>query len=235
MLAKALARESNLPFISVGPSIVENKFYGESPKIVASLFSLARSLQPCILFFDEIDGMMRSRVDDEQACAYAVKTEFLTQMDGTHTKESDRFLDIIESLDPALRRRMRRTYRFPMPDESSRAHILSSFEETEALSSKKLLDLASVSEGFSGSDLRALVDRANSLRLVRVFKELKGTVPSSGSIIEELEQTSVSDDEWDAALKDVRDSILAKSDIARPLSLKDVLKGIVSKVEPKDT
>lgn len=54
LIAKATAREAGARFINLDVSILTDKWYGESQKLAAAVFSLAMELQPCIIFIDEI-------------------------------------------------------------------------------------------------------------------------------------------------------------------------------------
>ena len=75
MLAKALAKESRACFINLHISTLTEKYYGDSNKIVAAVFSLARKLQPCIIFIDEIDAVLRQRRSDDHEASHMVKAE----------------------------------------------------------------------------------------------------------------------------------------------------------------
>lgn len=78
MLAKALAKESGATFINMHVSTLTNKWFGESNKLVAALFSLARKLQPSIVFIDEIDSFMRERQGGDHEVTGMMKAEFMT-------------------------------------------------------------------------------------------------------------------------------------------------------------
>ena len=78
MLAKALAKESGATFINMHVSTLTNKWFGESNKLVAALFSLARKLQPSIIFIDEIDSFMRERGSGDHEVTGMMKAEFMT-------------------------------------------------------------------------------------------------------------------------------------------------------------
>ncbi|EFN59505.1 hypothetical protein CHLNCDRAFT_19045 [Chlorella variabilis] len=77
MLAKALARECNACFILLKSSTILSKWYGDSNKLVAAVWSLASKLQPCILFIDEVDSLLGQRSHQEHEATTAIKTEFM--------------------------------------------------------------------------------------------------------------------------------------------------------------
>lgn len=78
MLAKALAKESGATFINIAASVLTNKWYGESNKLVAGLFSLAQKTQPSIVFIDEIDSFLRERTKGDHEVTGMMKAEFMT-------------------------------------------------------------------------------------------------------------------------------------------------------------
>jgi SpoVK/Ycf46/Vps4 family AAA+-type ATPase len=78
MLAKALAKESGATFINIAASVLTNKWFGESNKLVAGLFSLARKTQPSIIFIDEIDSFLRERSKSDHEATAMMKAEFMT-------------------------------------------------------------------------------------------------------------------------------------------------------------
>lgn len=78
MLAKALAKESGATFINIAASVLTNKWFGESNKLVAGLFSLAQKTQPSIIFIDEIDSFLRERSKGDHEATAMMKAEFMT-------------------------------------------------------------------------------------------------------------------------------------------------------------
>jgi len=78
MLAKALAHESGASFINLHISTLTEKWYGDSNKMVAAVFSLARKLQPSIVFIDEIDAVLGTRRSGEHEASGMVKAEYVS-------------------------------------------------------------------------------------------------------------------------------------------------------------
>jgi SpoVK/Ycf46/Vps4 family AAA+-type ATPase len=78
MLAKAMAKESGATFINIAASVLTNKWFGESNKLVAALFRLARKTQPSIVFIDEIDAFLRERDRGDHEATGMMKAEFMT-------------------------------------------------------------------------------------------------------------------------------------------------------------
>jgi vacuolar protein-sorting-associated protein 4 len=81
-LAKACATEAESTFFSVTSSDLVSKWLGESEKLVATLFTMARERKPSIVFIDEVDSLCSARGDGESESARRIKTQFLTEMDG---------------------------------------------------------------------------------------------------------------------------------------------------------
>lgn len=77
MLAKALAHESGACFINLHISTLTEKWYGDSNKLVNAVFSLARKLQPSIVFIDEIDAVLGQRRSGEHEASGMVKAEYI--------------------------------------------------------------------------------------------------------------------------------------------------------------
>ncbi|THV04327.1 AAA-domain-containing protein [Dendrothele bispora CBS 962.96] len=127
MLAKALAKESNATFINISASVLANKWFGESNKLVAGLFSLARKAQPTIIFIDEIDSFLRERSSGDHEVTAMMKAEFMTLWDGL-LSTSDRILVLgatnrPNDIDAAFLRRMPKRFSVGLPDEEQRTKI----------------------------------------------------------------------------------------------------------------
>jgi ribosome biogenesis ATPase len=89
LLAKAIAKESGVNFISVkGPELL-NMYVGESERAVRSLFQRARNSKPCVIFFDEIDAICvkRSESTSDGGATTRVVNQMLTEMDGLESRK----------------------------------------------------------------------------------------------------------------------------------------------------
>jgi spastin len=79
LLAKAVATESGFSFFAISSASVTSKHLGDGEKLMRALFSAARTKQPAVIFFDEIDALMSARKDSEHEASRRLKTEFMTQ------------------------------------------------------------------------------------------------------------------------------------------------------------
>lgn len=87
MLAKAIANACKASFIYVkGPEIL-NKYFGESEKSIRDLFERARQNSPCLIFFDEIDGLCPRRSSEGNQVIERVVNQLLTELNGLDNKE----------------------------------------------------------------------------------------------------------------------------------------------------
>ncbi|KAK9832982.1 hypothetical protein WJX74_003354 [Apatococcus lobatus] len=129
MLAKALARESEACFISLKPSTLLDKYLGVTNKLVAAVWRLATRLQPSIIYIDEADAMFATRVESGHEALAQLKTEFMQLWDGLETRQDEQVVvlaatNMLNALDPAIRRRFTAAYEVPRPNGASRMDIL---------------------------------------------------------------------------------------------------------------
>lgn len=85
MIAKALAKESNVRFISVNLATIMDKWVGETEKYIEALFTLARKISPVIIFVDEIDALTKKRGSFDREWSAGMKSQLLTFWDGLHS------------------------------------------------------------------------------------------------------------------------------------------------------
>lgn len=171
MLAKALARESGACFINLHISTLTEKWYGDSNKLVAAVFSLARKLQPSIVFIDEIDAVLGQRRSGEHEASGMVKAEFMTHWDGlaSSTKQAGNqricilgATNRIQDIDEAILRRMPKKFPVSLPNSSQRRQIFGiTLAETKldnaVIDGKPAFDMSALvraSAGMSGSDIK---------------------------------------------------------------------------------
>ncbi|MBD3211350.1 MAG: CDC48 family AAA ATPase [Candidatus Lokiarchaeota archaeon] len=178
LIAKALAHESEVNFISVkGPEFL-SKWVGESEKTVRETFRKARSAAPCIIFFDEIDAIagMRGRSAGSTVTEQVV-SQLLTEMDGLEGLEDVILLAATnrpDMLDPALLRagRFGKHIEIPMPDENSRQEIFKIHLEGKPISSDvSIKEFAKRMEGYTGADIAAVCEEATLLTIRRAISD----------------------------------------------------------------
>ncbi|KAL8498604.1 hypothetical protein ACS0TY_021808 [Phlomoides rotata] len=163
MLAKAIANEAGASFINVSMSTIASKWFGEDEKKVRALFTLAAKVSPTIIFVDEVDSMLGQRnKSGEHEAMRKIKNEFMVHWDGLLSKPGERILVLAATnrpfdLDEAIIRRFERRIMVGLPSVENRESIvrtlLSKEKVEEGLDFK---ELATMTEGFSGSDLKNL-------------------------------------------------------------------------------
>ncbi|GAA5917520.1 hypothetical protein JCM6882_007943 [Rhodosporidiobolus microsporus] len=160
MLAKALAKESGATFINMKVSTLTDKWFGESNKLVAALFSLAHKLQPSIIFIDEIDSFLRERSRADHEVTGMMKAEFMSLWDGLTTTNSTRILVLgatnrPNDIDSAILRRMPKRFAIRLPDASQRRNILRlMLKDLKLEDGFEVEELVRKTDGLSGSDLK---------------------------------------------------------------------------------
>ncbi|MCF8347571.1 MAG: CDC48 family AAA ATPase [Bacteroidales bacterium] len=181
-LAKALASESGVNFISVkGPQIL-SRYIGESEKGVRELFRMAKQASPCILFLDEIDSLTPKRSNDGSGSGVIERVigQFLTEMDGIEDLKGVIVLaatNRIDLIDPALLRsgRFDLIFELPLPDTATREKIFGIHTRNKPLDKKvKVGLLALKTESLTGSDIEFICRKAAMLAIRDLLDQNKG-------------------------------------------------------------
>ena len=186
LIAKALATEAGVNFISVrGPQIL-NQYIGESEKAIRNIFLKARLAAPTILFFDEIDAIASARGSVDSDALERVVAQFLTELDGAQELNGVFMLaatNRVDRIDPALLRpgRFDAVMEVPAPNKDVRRAILEIHTKDIPIASDlDLLMIAEQAEGLVGADLAGVVRIASqtALRRAIVMGEANGDVTS---------------------------------------------------------
>jgi transitional endoplasmic reticulum ATPase len=182
LLAKALASQTGINFISVkGPELL-SKYVGESERALREVFHKARQAAPCMIFFDEIDSLAPARGMGaaDSGVTERVLSQLLTEMDGIEELKGVLVLaatNRMDRLDPALLRpgRFEEIIRFPLPNAEDRKAILAVHLRGKPLATTLSSDeLAARTENFSGAELASLCARAALCALRRAVEHCGG-------------------------------------------------------------
>lgn len=214
LLAKAVANEAGINFISVkGPELL-NMYVGESERAVRQVFQRARNSAPCVIFFDELDALCPKRSDSgDNGVSSRVVNQLLTEMDGVEGRSAVYLMaasnrpDII---DPAVLRpgRLDKIIYVGLPNAEDRTDILRALTKngTKPLlaSDVSLSEIAGRAqlEGYSGADLAALVKEAG-VQALREFIATGQTVQAG--------PLSVAMKHFNAAAAKIKPSVTGKA------------------------
>ncbi|KAH9410629.1 AAA ATPase [Ordospora pajunii] len=168
MIGKCIASQCKATFFSISASSLTSKWVGEGEKMVRALFYLARTMQPSVVFIDEIDSLLSQRSDNENEGSRRIKTEFLVQFDGASTSGNDRILVIgatnrPHEIDEAARRRLVKRIYVPLPEPLGRRKMVEHLirEYNNILGDADMDKIAQITEGYSGSDIFNLCREAS--------------------------------------------------------------------------
>ena len=175
MLARAVAAQSGVNFLSVNSSSIYDMYVGEGEKNVKALFTLARKISPCVIFIDEVDALLDARSHSvAKASRVEIINEFMAEWDGLLSQNHG--LTIMAAtnrpfaLDDAVLRRLPRRILIDLPNAAAREQILKLLLKDDNVCTQ--IDLGRIAEQctfYSGSDLRNMV-MAAAMRALRRFR-----------------------------------------------------------------
>lgn len=181
LLASACAGSLRASFFNVRVSGIMSKYFGESSKIVSTLYDVAREEAPSIIFIDEFDALTTKREEMSEASRRMLAT-ILAELDGFIDKKSDKFVLTLAAtntpwdLDEAVLSRFPRRIYVPLPDKEAVKEMIRI--HTKGLDVSRL-DLDEIAEEcvrrfYSGRDVKALCQDAvwNMVREVNRIEEL---------------------------------------------------------------
>lgn len=184
LMARALAASCSTEsrkitfFMRKGADIL-SKWVGEAERQLRLLFEEAKKQQPSIIFFDEIDGLAPVRSSKQEQIHASIVSTLLALMDGMDNRGQVIVIGATnrpDAVDPALRRpgRFDREFYFPLPDDQARAKILSIHTRkwNPPLSNEFIDNLARLTKGYGGADLRALCTEAALFCIQRKFPQI---------------------------------------------------------------
>jgi len=223
LLAKAIANESGINFVSVkGPELL-NMYVGESERAVRQCFERARNSSPCVIFFDELDALCPHRTSAESGASARVVNQMLTELDGLEARKQVFVIAATnrrDIIDPAILRpgRLDKTLYIGIPSANDRVKILRTITRNgtkPVLTDDVCLDRLGRDdrcEGFTGADLSALIREA-------ALSALRETMQHSWTVI--LPDEKVSESKVAVSMKNIESALLK---VQPSISVKDRLK-----------
>lgn len=215
LLAAAASNELDATFFNVKVSDLLSKWFGESSKLVSSLYRVAERQAPAVVFLDEFDALTPPRGSSESGAERRILSTLLSELDGLGKKgESAPYVLTIGAtnvpwlIDSAVLSRFgAKLICVPLPDAPARAAILAlQIEQAGHHSQVPLDELVTRTEGYSGREIAAACQEAIARMVARTNPALleladKGKGALAGY---ELQIAPLTADDWDEALTRVR-------------------------------
>lgn len=184
LLANAIAGKLALPLISLPATELVGGMSGESEKRIRDLFEKATAMAPCVLFIDEIDSICANRINAQKDMERRIVAQLLSSLDGLGEKDVSVLVlaatNNPDTLDPALRRagRLEQEIALGIPTLKARRDILRIMCRGLNIDQNVDLDvIATLTPGFVGADLQALINKSSTVAIKRVFNAIRNQVP----------------------------------------------------------
>src|SRR5579875_238933 len=171
MLAKAIANESGINFISVNSPSIYSKWVGESERAIREIFRQAKMASPAIIFFDEIEAIASTKGNYSSEVYDLVLSQFLTELDSFDNKDLVFVLGSTnrpDLLDPAILRtgRFDKVLLILPPNETERAEIFRLYiSKMKVDKDIDVLQLAKMTNWYTGADIKSICREAALLAI----------------------------------------------------------------------
>ncbi len=169
LLARVLAGETGRRLLAFDGGALTSMWRGESTQLIRDMFMQARDCTPCILFIDELDGVLPSRASLDQWGQDSAQriNQFLQELEGVSSRLTGVFVlgatNHLATIDSAVRSRLSYHVEIPLPDYQAREAILSKHFPSKATTTPAAM--AKITEGLSGRTLRELCRIAGMIAL----------------------------------------------------------------------
>jgi len=220
MLAAATSNGLQATFFNVSLSGILSKYFGESSRLISTLYNVARERAPSVVYMDEFEALATQRTGEESGAERRVLSTVLSELDGIQSKSDSRYvLNIAASnvpwlLDKAILSRFQRKVLIPLPDPAARQAILSILLQKRGLTSERpLAEVVAATEWLSGRELDAAVRATVNHMVLEMNSDLAS---AAGQGLEGLKRYKLrvrplSRKDWDAGLATVQRVTTAES------------------------
>lgn len=203
LLARATAGECDAAFYNVSIADVLDMYIGESEHRLHAIFERARSSTPAVLFFDELEALGGKRQYTRESTSSKLVSQFLAEMDGFAQENTGVLVlgatNVPWSIDSAFRRpgRFDRMLFVPPPDQDARIAILDLLLSNRPIANDINVRLiASKTSGFSGADLRNLVETATDEAIEETLEKEEEVPISNAHIRQALKEVKPTTIDW---------------------------------------
>jgi SpoVK/Ycf46/Vps4 family AAA+-type ATPase len=202
LISRAVAGEIKASFFNISIHEILDMYIGNSEKNLHELFENARSKTPAVLFIDEVDALASDRNYMKMSAGRTVINQFLSELDGVDADNSNLLVMAATNapwhVDPAFKRpgRFERILFVPPPDLEARKAILEIYLKNKPSEKIDIHQIAQKSEGYSGADLRSLIDTALEIVLEKAMKKGSVLPLTNADISSALKKTKPSIKAW---------------------------------------
>ena len=202
LLARATAGECGARFFNVAINDVLDMYIGESERKLHAIFEQARASSPAVVFFDEVEALGGKRQFTRESTSSKLVSLFLSELDGFAQNNQGVLIigatNVPWAIDPAFRRpgRFDRIVFVPPPDRQARTALLSRLLEERPNTGCDVQALVARSSGFSGADLRNLVETAADLAIEESLSHREEVPIRHSHLVDALDEVRSTTGEW---------------------------------------